>query len=129
MNSNTTDNYIEMSLTKLSKTELLAKCSELGITKCKSKNKSDLIEMIANKQIITNIPLHPSIDFGIQNNELVEQIDLIVQPIIREPHPDKYTLVYFFCGTGAFSYSFHQTDKVKTIFANDMLDSSEKYLI
>ncbi len=126
MNSNTTDNNREMSLTKLSKTELLAKCTELGITKCKSKNKSDLIEMITNKQIITNMPLHPTINFGIQNNELVEQIDLIVQPIIREPHPDKYTLVDLFCGTGAFSYSFHKTDKVKTIFANDMLDSSEE---
>ena len=29
---------IEMDLTKLSKTELLAKCEENGIKKCKSKN-------------------------------------------------------------------------------------------
>jgi hypothetical protein len=28
-----------MDLTKLSKPELLAKCEELGFTKCKSKNK------------------------------------------------------------------------------------------
>jgi len=38
-------------LTKLSKTELLAKCEELGITKCKSKTKSELIALL-NK--ITN---------------------------------------------------------------------------
>jgi hypothetical protein len=36
----------QMELTKLSKTELLEKCEELGITKCKSKNKGDLIDLI-----------------------------------------------------------------------------------
>jgi DNA (cytosine-5)-methyltransferase 1 len=36
------------------------------------------------------------------------------------------TLVDLFAGTGAFSYAFHSTNKVKTIFANDMLDSSEE---
>jgi len=35
--------------TKLSKSELLAKCEELGFTKCKSKNKSELIELISSK--------------------------------------------------------------------------------
>ena len=33
-------------ISKLSKTELLAKCEELGIQKCKSKNKDELIELI-----------------------------------------------------------------------------------
>jgi DNA modification methylase len=35
-----------MDLTKLSKTEILAKCEELGFTKCKSKNKTELIELL-----------------------------------------------------------------------------------
>jgi len=35
-------------ISKLSKTELLAKCEELGIQKCKSKNKNELIELINN---------------------------------------------------------------------------------
>jgi tRNA1(Val) A37 N6-methylase TrmN6 len=39
-----------MDLTKYSKIELLMKCQELGITKCKSKNKNKLIEFI-NKQL------------------------------------------------------------------------------
>jgi hypothetical protein len=39
----------EMDLTKLLKTELLEKCEELGIKKCKSKNKSELIELINSK--------------------------------------------------------------------------------
>ena len=35
-----------MDLTKLSKAELLVKCEELGINKCKSKNKGELIDLI-----------------------------------------------------------------------------------
>ena len=38
----------------------------------------------------------------------------------------KLKLVDLFTGTGAFSYAFHQTEQVSTVFANDMIDSSEK---
>jgi DNA (cytosine-5)-methyltransferase 1 len=86
----------ELDLTKLSKTELLIKCNELGITKCKSKNKGELINLINSKKTI------------------------------KTPQIDNYTLIDLFCGTGAFSYAFHKTNKVTTIFANDMLDSSEE---
>lgn len=41
-----------MDLTKLLKQELLVKCEQLGITKCKSKTKHDLIELINSKQEI-----------------------------------------------------------------------------
>lgn len=36
-----------------------------------------------------------------------------------------YTLTDLFSGTGAFSFAFHKTGRVKTTFANDILDSSE----
>jgi site-specific DNA-methyltransferase (adenine-specific) len=42
---------IEMDLTKLSKTELLAKCEETGIKKYKSKNKEELINLLQNKPV------------------------------------------------------------------------------
>jgi site-specific DNA-methyltransferase (adenine-specific) len=48
-NSNISCIMEEMDLTNLSKTELLAKCEEHCITKCKSKNKNELIELINNK--------------------------------------------------------------------------------
>jgi DNA modification methylase len=38
----------------LSKPELLLKCAELGITKCKSKNKNELINLINSKNTTTN---------------------------------------------------------------------------
>ena len=37
----------------------------------------------------------------------------------------KYKMIDLFAGTGAFSYAFHQTNKVDTVFANDLLESSE----
>jgi DNA adenine methylase len=42
----------QMDLTKLSKSELLTKCEELGIKKCKSKNKSEIIKLIENSKTI-----------------------------------------------------------------------------
>jgi len=47
--SNITCIIEEMDLIKLSKTELLKKCEELGFTKCKSKNKEELIVLLQNK--------------------------------------------------------------------------------
>lgn len=44
----------EINLFQLSKKELLEKCSELGITKCSSKNKNQLIYLINNKNNVEN---------------------------------------------------------------------------
>jgi len=51
-----------MDLTKLSNAELLAKCQGIGFTKCKSKNKGELIELIN-----THTPKE-SIEFIIEEN-------------------------------------------------------------
>lgn len=121
-----------VALTKLTKTKLLEKCEELGIKKCKSKNKGELIELINKKQAKSQTkPLNTQIEFIIEdeiinntNTNNTETNDTQnIQPINKERN---YTLVDLFCGTGAFSYAFHQTNKVDTIFANDMLDSSEE---
>ena len=49
----------EMDLNKLTRTELLAKCEELGIAKCKSKNKGKLIDLLI-------VNSHPKIELIIQ---------------------------------------------------------------
>lgn len=46
-----------MDLSKLSKKDLLLKCQELGINKCKSKTKSQLIDIISNVTISNNITI------------------------------------------------------------------------
>ena len=110
-----------MEFTQLSKAELLIKCEELGITKYKSKTKKELIELI-------------------QTKTQAEETEFIIEDENEDNHADPsldvhnpltipnscYTLVDLFCGTGAFSYAFHKTNKVTTVFANDMLDSSEE---
>ena len=58
-----------MDLTTFSKSDLLKKCEELGIVKCKSKNKEGLIELI-NKIIEKN-------NTNIKQNEQVEQVELV----------------------------------------------------
>jgi len=114
-------------LKKMSKKDLLVKCEELGIKKCKSKNKGELIELINKKQTTTQtIPLKTSIEFIIEEDKIPENETYEIQNIQPLNKVLNYTLVDLFCGTGAFSYAFHQTGKVDTIFANDMLDSSEE---
>ena len=49
-------------LNKLSKSELLLMCEELGITKCKSKNKNELINIINNKRENCDLDIHEDVD-------------------------------------------------------------------
>ena len=44
-----------MNLTKLTKPELLAKCDENGIKKCKSKNKEELVNLNLHNLIILHL--------------------------------------------------------------------------
>lgn len=97
-----TSNLPPMSLNSLTKIELLTKCAELGIDKCKSKTKGELIELILSKEAKEEKPI-----------------------MSLDDHHNPYTLVDLFCGTGAFSHAFHKTGRATTVFANDMLDSSE----
>ena len=106
----------EIDLTKFSKIELLKKCEELGIKKCKSKNKDKLIELINEKQII--------LASVVEESKNIKTCEIKNIPVFNKTN--NYTLVDLFCGTGAFSYAFHQTNKVNTIFSNDILDSSEE---
>jgi site-specific DNA-methyltransferase (adenine-specific) len=64
-------------ISKLSKTELIKKCEELGINKCKSKNKTELLTLISNK---TN---------ALKSNESVESVET-VEPVetIKTDHAE-----------------------------------------
>jgi len=73
-----------MDLTKFSKTELLEKCSELGITKCKSKTKMQLISLI---------------------NDTINDENIIINTIIDNPKINcgSLNVVDLFCGCGGMS--------------------------
>jgi hypothetical protein len=51
--TNIRNNTEEMDISKMNRMELLRKCKELGIVKCNSKNKAQLIELVNSKQ--TNV--------------------------------------------------------------------------
>lgn len=90
-NSNMTINFTEqMDITKMNKLELLEKCKELGITKCSSKNKSQLLELINDK------------------NKVVEEHKIILsneEPMTQNTKVETKTLnvIDLFCGCGGMS--------------------------
>lgn len=93
----------EMDLTKLSKIELLEKCEELGITKCKSKNKGVLIQLIKDTYK-TKLSLENTIqivDIVIQN---VDNDNQIVDVDNQNPNiQNKYNFIEVCAGGGGLS--------------------------
>jgi DNA (cytosine-5)-methyltransferase 1 len=57
-----------MDFSKLSKLELLEKCKELGITKCNSKPKSQLIDLINSRQTMPSGELPSEVDTNINSD-------------------------------------------------------------
>ena len=81
----------------MSKLELLEKCKELGITKCNSKNKSQLIELINSKQQISNCELKTDME---ETNYPYKFIDL-------------------FCGIGGFHQALNNIN-YECVFSCDI---------
>ena len=54
----------------MSKIELLEKCKEMGITKCNSKNKPQLIELINSTQLTPDIS-NICVETTVKNNEII----------------------------------------------------------
>ena len=88
--SNTTK---QMNILQMSKKDLLNKCKELGITKCISKNKTQLMELINSKnndENCKNILLNKSV--------IKEPFTFLIEPI-TEP----LNVIDLFCGCGGMS--------------------------
>lgn len=100
-----------MDLTKLSKQELLVKCEEYGIIKCKSKNKRELIDLIEK---ITSSKIS---SFSIEENN----------KDIQEEHSisdKKYTFIEVCAGAGGLSKGF-----IDLGFNALLLNDTDKYCI
>jgi DNA (cytosine-5)-methyltransferase 1 len=76
-----------MDISKMTKTELLENCKELGITKCKSKTKTELCKLIEQHTTINNI--------------IVDVEQEIIENNIP-PSSSNYTFIDLFCGIGGF---------------------------
>lgn len=88
-----------MDLTKLTKNELLIKCEELGIIKCKSKNKNELIDLIHSKTPVNDPLIH------------------------NEPINSNFKFIDLFCGIGGFHRGFKEFD---CVFACDINEQCRK---
>lgn len=103
--SNNTENNITINMTeqidisKISKLELLKKCKELGISKCSSKNKGKLIDLINNKAHLNKIAL------------VIEDDVEIINPTIVMP-PVEYSsttnVISLFSGMGGMDIGFSE---------------------
>ena len=127
MISNNTENNItiniteQMDISKMSKLELLKKCKELGITKCSSKNKGELIDLINKKQTTTQL-------IPFKKNEFIIH-DEMDNPII-ESTPIEIKYIDLFCGLGAFhsAFDFISNSRIKynCVFACDIDNNVRK---
>ena len=97
---------------KMTKKYLLKKCKEMDITKCSSKNKQELIEMINSKNMIEEPTSQP-----------VTSQPVTSQPVTSQPVTLK--MIDLFAGTGAFTLAFQSTNAVNVVFANDMVAHSK----
>ena len=106
-----------MDLIRLSKSDLLLKCQELGIGKCKSKNKKELIELINNMEntpenTLENTPenLNPPEIISYNNYYLGDNIELL-----KQMDSESIDLIYFDppYNTGRNFYDFDDKFKNK----------------
>lgn len=114
-----------MDLTKLSKVQLLEKCKMIGIMKCKSKNKKELIELI-NK---TNIQVISSKQTEIITT-LEKPLNSITESFESGQSPLEIKYIDLFCGLGAFHNAFNYISNsnvnYKCVFACDIDENVRK---
>ena len=92
-NNITINSTEQMNTSKMSKLELLEKCKDLGITKCSSKNKSQLIELINEKNKLVEQPIT-----NLSNNEILPQ-----NTLVNEVDTKTLNVIDLFCGCGGMS--------------------------
>ena len=115
-----------VALIKLSKSELFVKCEELGITKYKSKNKQQLIELINSKTLINEKKIiKPQIEFIIEDGHdeeysegtddddnssatFIESDNLIEQDNQNIINLSNLKYIDLFCGIGGFHQALNQ---------------------
>lgn len=115
-----------MYLTTLSKQELLEKCQEIGIKKCKSKNKSELIELIHKTLSIKNTVNMQDV------NDIVSEKKILVNDNSIDKNYEKYKIVSLFTGICGMDMGFCENivvhkNSISNDFQYNILSNCEQY--
>ena len=109
---------LQMDISIMNKNQLLEKCKELGIVKCSSKNKSQLMQLIHSKLLTTTLEHTPTFESVTTTLETATTATTL--------ESNKLRMIDLFAGTGAFTLAFHETNAVNIVFGNDMVEHSKK---
>lgn len=129
----TNNSTTEMDLIKLSKTELLVKCKELGITKCKSKPKGALVDLINNTLLECLVNPLVKMNVGTAPNEPRQKH---LKPLIKwsggksdeikmfeQYFPESYTTyIEPFVGGGSVYFYLNPTNAVISDVHTELID-------
>jgi len=128
ISSNTSYNIEVMDLTKLSKTELLVKCKELGIKKYKSKNKGELIDLIKFKcQTTQPFKLINDSDNKDTDNNIISYPIQEINKVNCHNNKNNNSLKFIdlFCGIGGFHQALTKLG-FECVFASDIDENCRK---
>lgn len=107
-------------LTKQTKAELLLRCQELNITKCASKTKPQLIELIRNATALLSTP-----NTHIMPEQAQIQAQMHEALTIIDPHNIRF--IDLFCGIGGFHQAMNRLiPSSKCVFACDIDEKCRK---
>ncbi len=115
---------LKMKLSKLTKKELLVECDKLGIIKCKSKSKDELIKLIDTKtnNINSNTdyePISETVAIRFPMPQYLGSKTKYIDYILKYIPDDVDSILDAFSGSGIVSYAFKQHNY--RILSNDLL--------
>lgn len=104
-----------MDLVKLSKIELLAKCEELGIKNCKSKNKNKIIELLLSSLSLEKKQLKPLIKWSGGKSDEIK--------LFKDHFPETYDkYIEPFIGGGSVYFYLNPDNAVINDVHNELID-------
>jgi DNA (cytosine-5)-methyltransferase 1 len=114
-----------MDFNKKSLKELIALCKERNIKNYSKKPKKDVIQLLTQSVAPNITPSGPPSQISVVESNLTNHLEPFIETSIEVTEDGSKRMIDLFAGTGAFTYAFEKTGKVKCVFANDMVESSK----